>query len=74
MINLNFLHLNHFYFEQSNVINLKIICMVPDYLILLSNMFKPLSTVSQRHKRSITNMDLYAWVATNLPNHKPKSI
>ena len=47
----------------------RVVCLVykslnnltPDYL---SNTFKPLSTVSQRHKRSTANMDL--WV----PNHK----
>jgi hypothetical protein len=49
----------------------RVVCLVykslnnltPDYL---SNMFKPLSTVSQRHTRSTANMDL--WV----PNHKLK--
>ena len=62
-------------FEQSNILPIKyrvmyrIVCLVykslnsmtPDYL---TDMFKPLSTVSQRQTRSTTNMEL--WV----PKHK----
>ena len=35
--------------------------LTPDYL---SNMFKPLSAISQRHTRSTANMDLW------IPNYK----
>ena len=62
-------------FEQSKILPIKyrvmyrVVCLVykslnnltPDYL---SNMFKPLSTISQRHTRSTANMDLW------IPNHK----